>query len=342
MKTAREIAEFVGGTLEGDADKQIHGVGSLDHAGPGELTYAESTYLDRVAATGASCVLVAEGEYPDRTVILVDNPRLAFARASHWLAPAQTPAAGIHPEALVQHDAVVAPDAAVGAWTLIEHGAHVGRRTVVYPGCYVGAGSRIGDDCVVFPRAVIYPGVTVGDRTVIHAGVVLGADGFGFVPDGSRHVKVPQSGSVEIGSDVEIGANSCVDRAALDETSIGDGVKIDNLCQVGHNVRIGAHAIISAQTGVAGSTQIGGGSTIGGQVGIGDHCRIEEGAIVGSGGGIPSRKRIPGGVVYWGTPARPLSDVKLQQAHVARLPKMAEELKQLRAEVQALKDRLND
>lgn len=342
MKTAQELAAFVGGTLRGDGNQQIHGVGSLEHAGPGALTYAETAYLDRVPATGASCVLVAEGEFPERTTILVDNPRLAFARAAQWLAPAEPPAGGVHPRALVHADAVVAPGAAVGAWTLIDHGARVGERTVIYPGCYVGAGCRIGDDCVVFPHAVLYPGAAVGDRTVIHAGVVLGADGFGFVPDGTRHVKVPQVGRVAIGSDVEIGANSCVDRAALDETAVEDGVKIDNLCQVGHNVQIGAHAIISAQTGVAGSTRIGGGSTIGGQVGIGDHCRIEEGAVIGSGGGIPSRKRVPGGVVYWGTPARPLSDVKVQQAHLARLPKMAEELKRLQAEVQTLKKRLGD
>ena len=340
MKTAQEIAEYVGGALEGDAQQEIHGVGSLDHAGPGMLAYAEPAYVDRVPATRAACVLVPAGDYPNRTVILVDNPRLAFARAAQWLGPAETPPAGVHPEALIHEGATVAPDAAIGAWTLIEHGAHVGARTAVYPGCYVGAGCRIGEDCVVFPHVVIYPGVTVGDRSVIHAGVVLGADGFGFVSDGRRHVKVPQTGRVEIGSDVEIGANSCVDRAALDATAVGDGVKIDNLCQIGHNVQIGAHAVISAQTGVAGSTRIGGRSTIGGQVGIGDHCRIEEGAIVGSGGGIPSRKRVPGGVVYWGTPARPLSDVKLRQAHLARLPKMAEELKQLRDEVQTLKARL--
>lgn len=341
MKTVQEIAEFVGGRLEGDADRQIYGVGSLDQAGPGALTYAETAYLDRVPASSATCVLVAAGEFPDRTVILVDNPRLAFARAAQWLAPVERRLSGVHPEALVHDGAVVAPDAAVGAWTIIEHGARIGERSVIYPGCYVGAGCRIGDDCVIFPHAIIYPGVAVGDRTIIHAGAVLGADGFGFVSDGTRHVKVPQIGRVEVGADVEIGANSCVDRAALDATAVGDGVKIDNLCQIGHNVRIGAHTIISAQTGVAGSTRIGGRSTIGGQVGIGDHCRIEEGAIVGSGGGIPSHKRVPGGIVYWGTPARPLSDVKLRQAHLARLPKMAEELKQLRAEVQALKDRLD-
>lgn len=340
MKTAQEIAEFVGGTLRGDAQQEIYGVGSLDHAGPGTLAYAESAYVDRVPATGASCVLVPPGDFPGRTVILVENPRLAFARAAQWLAPVVAPLPGVHPEALIHEGAAVAPDAAVGAWTLIEHGARVGARTVVYPGCYVGAGSRIGDDCVVFPHVVIYPGVNVGDRSIIHAGVVLGADGFGFVPDGTRHVKVPQVGQVAVGSDVEIGANTCVDRAALDTTALGDGVKIDNLCQIGHNVEVGAHAIISAQTGVAGSTRIGARSTIGGQVGIGDHCRIDEGAIVGSGGGIPSRKRVPGGVVYWGTPARPLGDVKVQQAHLSRLPKMAEELKQLRDEVQALKTRL--
>ena len=340
MKTAQEIAEFVGGTLAGDAQQEIHGVGSLEHAGPGMLAYAEAAYIDRVPATRADCVLVPPGDFPGRTVIRVDNPRLAFARAAQWLAPANSAAPGVHPAALVHADADLAPDAAVGAWSLVEHGAHVGARTVIHAGCYIGAGCRIGADCVVFPHVVIYPGVVIGDRVVVHAGVVIGADGFGFVSDGERYVKVPQTGRAAIGSDVEIGANACVDRAALDETAVGDGVKIDNLCQIGHNVTIGPHTIISAQTGVAGSTRIGARATIGGQVGIGDHCRIEDGAVIGSGGGIPSRKRVPGGVVYWGTPARPLSDVKVQQAHVARLPKMADELKQLRDEVRALKARL--
>ena len=340
MKTTREIANFVGGTLKGDADRQIHGVGSLDHAGVGALAYAETGHLDRVPACRASCILVPAGDFPERTVIVVENPRVAFARAAHWLAPSEPPFRGVHPAAAVHADAVLGTGVAVGAWTLIEHGAQVGARTVLYPGCYVGAGCRIGADCILYPRVVLYPDVELGERVIVHAGAVLGADGFGFVFDGARHVKIPQVGRVEIGSDVELGANTCVDRGALDETAVETGAKLDNLCHVAHNVRIGSHTVVAAQTGVAGSSRIGRHATIGGQVGIGDHCRVDDHALIGSQGGVASRKRVPAGEIYWGTPARPLRDVKLQVAHAARLPRMAEELERLQAEVARLKARL--
>ena len=188
MKTTREIANFVGGTLMGDADRQIHGVGSLDHAGAGALAYAETGYLDRVPECRASCVLVPAGDFPERTVIVVENPRVAFARAAHWLAPPAAPFQGVHPAAAVHADAVLGTDVAIGAWTLIERGAQVGARSVLYPGCYVGAGCRIGADCILYPRVVLYPNVELGERVIVHAGAVLGADGFGFVVDGDRHV----------------------------------------------------------------------------------------------------------------------------------------------------------
>ena len=165
------------------------------------------------------------------------------------------PFRGVHPTALIHDEATLAADAAVGAWTLIERGARVGARSVVYPGCYIGAGCRIGVDCTVYPHAVLYPDVELGDRVVVHAGAVLGADGFGFVFDGTRHVKIPQVGRVEIGSDVELGAQVCVDRGALDETAVEAGAKLDNLCHVAHNVRIGAHTVVAAQTGIAGSSR---------------------------------------------------------------------------------------
>lgn len=340
MKTAQEIAEFLGGTLHGNGAVAIRSVGSLDRAEAGALAYAEDKYLGRVASTRASCVLVSGGAFPDRTVIVTQNPRVAFARAAQWLLPRELPPAGIHPTAIVEPGAELGADVSIGAWTLIETGARLGRGTVIYPGCYVGQGCRVGTACLLFPRVVLYPATVLGDRVTVHAGVVLGSDGFGYEFDGTQHVKVPQLGRAIIGSNVEIGANSCVDRGKLDETRIGDGTKIDNLCQIAHNVRVGAHAAISSQTGIAGSSTVGDHAFIGGQVGIADYCRIDDHGQVGAQCGVPSRKRVPAGEVYWGTPARPLRNIKKQQAYLGRLPAMAEEVKRLRAELNELKAKL--
>jgi UDP-3-O-[3-hydroxymyristoyl] glucosamine N-acyltransferase len=223
---------------------------------------------------------------------------------------------------------------------VIEAGATVGGGTAIFPGGYVGAGASIGANCILYPRVVLYPGTSVGSRVILHAGVVIGSDGFGFVFDGERQIKVPQVGSAQIGDDVEIGANACIDRGALDETKIADGVKIDNLCHLGHNVRIGDHAIISAQTGIAGSSTVGREAIIGGQVGIADYCRVDDHGIVGAQCGIPSRKRVPAGQPFWGTPARPLKDIKRQQGYLRRLPGMAEEIGRLRQELATLKAKL--
>ena len=337
MKTVQEIADHVGGRVHGDGAVEIRTVGSLERATRGALAYAEGKHLAQVAATGASCVLVPEVEPPDRTVIVVAKPRVAFARAAQWLLPPRLPAPGVHETALVAPDAALGAEVSIGAWTVVEAGARVGARTAIFPGGYVGAGASLGADCVVYPRVVLYPGTTVGDRVILHAGAVIGSDGFGFVFDGERQVKVPQVGRARIGDDVEIGANACVDRGALDETAIAGGVKIDNLCQIGHNVRIGDHAVISAQTGVAGSSTIGREAVIGGQAGIADYCRIDDRGIVGAQCGVPSRKRVPAGQPFWGTPARPLRDVKKQQGHLHRLPRMAAEIASLRAELDAVK-----
>lgn len=340
-RTAREVADHVGGTLHGDGTVELHTVGSLERAAPGALAYAEAAYLPRVPATRASCVLVPPGEPPERTVIVVERPRVAFARAAQWLLDRHRPESGVHPTAIVAPDARLADDLHVGAWSFVEAGATIGRGTVIHPGCYVGRGSRIGDDCLLFPHVVLYAATEIGDRVTVHAGVVIGADGFGFVFDGERHVKVPQVGNVTIGSDVEVGANSCIDRGALDETVVDDGVKIDNLCQIAHNVRIGTHATVSSQTGIAGSSTVGERATIGGQVGIADYCRIDPHGIVGAQCGVPSRKRVPAGEVYWGTPARPLRNIKKQQFYLNRLPRMAEEVRRLQAEIDELKARLD-
>ena len=340
MKTTQDIADFVEGTLHGNPTEQIHGIGSLEHAEAGTVTYAETKYLDRVSASRATCVLVQSGEFPGRTVVVVDNPRVAFARVAQWLKPAQRPFDGIHATALVANPVGLADDVAIGAWTVVEEGACIGRSTVIFPGCYIGRDCRVGANCVIYPGVVLYPGVLVRDRVIVHAGVVIGADGFGFVFDGERHLKIPQIGHVTIQSEVEVGANSCIDRGALDETVVHEGVKIDNLCQIAHNVQVGRNAIISSQTGVAGSSRVGNHAVIGGQVGIADYCRVDDHAQIGAQCGVPSRKRIPAGEVYWGTPARPLKDIKLQQAHLSRLPSMTAELKQLRKELDELRNKL--
>ena len=339
MKTVHEIASLVGGTVHGDAEIEIRTVGSLDRAGADALAYAEDQYLNDVPASRAACVLVPSGAFPGRTVIVVERPRVAFANIAQSLLPKERPFAGVHPSAIVHETASLGSAVAIGPWTMVDRDVQIGDGSVIYPGSYIGRNCRLGADCVLHPRVVLYPGVVLGDRVVLHAGTVLGADGFGFVFDGERQVKIPQVGQVEIGSDVEIGANTCIDRGALDETVVGDGTKVDNLCQIAHNVHIGHHAVISSQTGIAGSSRIGNHATVGGQVGIGDHCRIDDHAIVGGQCGVPSRKRVPAGEVFWGTPARPLRHIKRQQAFVGRLPELAEEVKRLRAEVESLKRR---
>ncbi len=342
MRTAQEIADHVGGVLHGDGSVQIHSVGSLEHAGDGELAYAEGRHLANVPNARAGCILIPAGDdLPGRTVIVVDQPRVAFAHVAQWLLPPPLPPRGIHETAVVSAEATIGADVSIGAWTVIEASAAIGRGTTILPGSYVGAGARIGEGGFLYPHVVVYPGTTIGDRVIIHAGVVIGADGFGFVFDGAQQVKVPQVGNVQIGDDVEVGANACIDRGALDNTSVADGVKIDNLCQVAHNVRIGQHAIISSQTGIAGSSTVGREAIIGGQVGIADYCRIDDHAIVGAQCGVPSRKRIPAGQPFWGTPARPLKDIKKQQGYLGRLPKLSAEVKRLRAELDALKAKLD-
>ena len=339
-KTAQQVADYVGGTLYGDGSAEIRTVGSLKNARAGALTYAEPSYLDEVPHTQGSCVLVQKNDFPQQTIIVVDSPRIAFARAAQWLLPRVTPPAGVHETAIIEPGATLGANVSIGAWSLIETDVTIGQGTVIYPGCYVGPGSHVGDECLLFPHAVLYPGSQIGNRVTIHSGVVIGADGFGFVYDGDQHVRFPQVGRAIIGSNVDIGANACVDRGALDETIVQDGAKIDNLCQIAHNVKIGEHAIISSQTGIAGSSTVGNHATIGGQVGVADYCRIDAHGLVGAQCGVPSRKRIPAGQVYWGTPARPLKDIKKQQAYLSRLPKIADEVRRLREEIEDLKSRL--
>jgi UDP-3-O-[3-hydroxymyristoyl] glucosamine N-acyltransferase len=246
---------------------------------------------------------------------------------------------GIHPSADIHQDARVDPTAQIGPRVSVGARASVGARCKLGPGCAVGSGSSVGDGSVLHANVTIYPLVTVGRRCVLHSGSVIGADGFGFVLTGDRYQKFPQVGRVEIGDDVEIGANTCIDRAALGVTTIGDGTKLDNLVHIGHNCRLGKHVVIAAQTGLSGGVVVEDYAVIGGQVGIGDKARIESRAVLGSGCGILTSKIVRAGQVVWGTPARPLKEYLQQLAHLSRLPELRRELRELRARIEVLGSR---
>ena len=320
-RTAQEVAEHVGGELHGDGLAVLWSVASLKNAGANDLTYAEEKFHHEVAASAAGCVIVRSGEFPSKTIIVARNPKLAFARAAEWLLAEGTDDVGIHPSATVAPDARVGDRVKIGAGAVIESGVVIGRSSVIEAGCYIGKSTKIGENCMLHPRVVIYKNVEIGNRVIVHAGAVIGADGFGFVQDGAAHVKFPQVGKVIIEDDVEIGANTCIDRGSLETTIIRRGVKLDNLIQIAHNVEIGEHTVIAAQTGISGSSTVGSQCLIGGQVGIGEHARLDDNTIIGGQGGVLNGKHIRGGEVLWGTPVRPLKEFLLQQAHLARLVK---------------------
>ena len=321
--TVRELAEFCEGRAEGDLDRRLSGAAAPEGATVTDLVFADSERTARAALqSSAGCVLLDESlPAPGRTVIRVRQPKLAFARLVVRLCPARRPAPGVHPQASVAADARLGRDVHVGPSAAVEAGAVIGDRTVVSSGCVVGEGTRIGPDCFLHGNVTLYPGVTLGARVILHSGVVIGADGFGYVFNGRSYEKFPQLGTVEIGDDVEIGANSSVDRAALGVTRIGSGTKIDNLVQVGHNVVMGEHCAIASLVGISGSCTIDHHVVMAGQVGLGDHVRIEAGAVLGGQCGVLPHKTVKRGATVWGTPARPIKDYLRQLAALARLGK---------------------
>jgi UDP-3-O-[3-hydroxymyristoyl] glucosamine N-acyltransferase len=343
--TAAELAELVGGRVSGDGDVLVVRVAAIKDAGAGDVVFVEDARLLAEAVdSGASCVIVPAGaEVGGRCAIEAARPKLAFALIAAALQPAARREPGVHPTATVSAEAQLGEGVHVAAGAFVGAGAEVGAGTQILEGAVVGARARAGRDCVLHPRVVLYEGVTLGDRVVLHAGVVVGADGFGYVRDeGGTYHKFPQVGSVVIEDDVELGAGTCVDRGALGETRVGRGTKIDNLVQVGHNVRIGERVVIAAQTGISGSTVIESDAIIGGQVGMGDHARVERGAVVGSKAGILPGKIVRAGSVMWGVPVRPLEEYKRLNALWGRLPQMRADLEELKRQVRELTARLGE
>ena len=330
-RTAYELAEFLACTLEGDGTVQLSGVAAPDSAGASDLIYVEKgSHLARAAASQARCVVIApELAIDGKTSLRAPNPKLAFAKAAAWLLAPAPIASGIHPTAVISPTAQLAKGVAVGPYVVIEENVRIGEGTEIGAFSFIGRGAQLGAHCGLYPRVTLYAGAQLGDRVILHSGAVIGADGFGYVAEEGKRWKFPQVGQVRIGNDVEIGANSTVDRGSLDRTDISAGVKIDNLVHVGHNVRIGENTVIAAQTGISGSVAIGRDVVIGGQVGVADHCRIEDGAVIGAQAGIPSGKTIRRGQIVWGTPARPLQKFKEQFAWWGRLPQLAERVARL-------------
>jgi UDP-3-O-[3-hydroxymyristoyl] glucosamine N-acyltransferase len=328
---AGEIADLVGGALAGDRDREIRRVADLETAGPDELAFADGERALALAArSAAGCILLPEGASLSRqTTIAVPHPKLALIRAAAALHPESPVEPSIHPTAVIAPSARISAEASVGPHAVIEEDVKIGPGTSVGAGVFLGRGVEVGPRCRLYPRVSVYPGARIGSGVVIHAGAVIGSDGFGYVFAEGRQNKFPQLGRVVVEDDVEIGSNATVDRGALGTTVIGQGTKIDNLVQIAHNVRIGRHCVIAAQTGISGSVVIGDYVAMGGQVGVGDRARIEDQAMIGAQAGIPTGKRIPRRTVVWGTPARPLAEFKKIYAHLSNLPKLADKIREL-------------
>lgn len=334
----RELAEWLGATYEGDGEKELTGVAPIDTAGESELAFVGTRKAESQAESSvAGCLLVPlEWVGPShRTVIRVAEPRTAFARAMSRFHPTAELKPGVDPTAVVgrvEMGALVY----IGPHAVIGDGTRLGVATSIGAGCSIGKRVVLGDGCVLHPNVTIYDNVDIGRGTILHSGCVIGADGFGYVMEHERWHKFPQVGRVEIGEFVEIGANSCVDRAALGVTSIGEGTKLDNMVHVGHNCRIGRHVVVAAQTGFSGSVVVEDYAVIGGQVGIGDKARIESRATLGSGCGVLSSKIVRSGETVWGTPARPLKQHLETLANLAKLPDLRRELADLKRRLEEM------
>jgi UDP-3-O-[3-hydroxymyristoyl] glucosamine N-acyltransferase len=320
--TASELAARLGLRLRGNVNRQITAAAALEDAGPDDLTFISAPkYFEAGLNSNAGC-FIASSDFPaasDRTIIESQQPRAHFAQALALLYPAAPIHPGIHPTAVIHASALIPPSAEIGPFVAIGSNTVIGARVRIGPSTAIGNDTSIGDDSLIHARVSIFDRVSIGARAVIHSGVVIGADGFGFELAGAAYRKVPQVGRIEIGSDVEIGANCCIDRATLGVTVIGDGAKLDNMVHIAHNCNIGRHVLIVAQTGLAGGVTVGDYAVIGGQVGVGDKARIEAKAVIGSGAGILSSKIVRAGEPVWGTPARPLRQYLRQLATLARL-----------------------
>jgi len=323
--------------VEGDGAQIVTGLAGLKEARPGDVTFlGNPRYARLLETTTATAALVAPTwRGTCRCVLIrVPDPDRAFTKLALILAP-QAPSCppGVHPTAVVAPGATLTSDVSIGPYCVIESEVRIGARTVVMAGCYLGYGTQVGEDCRLYPHVTTREFTRIGNRTIIHNGAVIGSDGFGYTNENGVWRKIPQVGVVEIGDDVEIGANVTIDRARFGKTVIGHGVKIDNLVQVAHNVRIGDHTAIAAQAGIAGSATIGRHVQIGGQAGITGHISVGDHAVIGAQSGVS--KDTPPGAVVFGTPAMPLDKSKEIHAHIMRLPHLKQRITEIEKKLAA-------
>jgi UDP-3-O-[3-hydroxymyristoyl] glucosamine N-acyltransferase len=335
-KTLNEIASFLDGSVSGDGESVIERVRGIDEAGPGDLTFVTNPkYRKKMETTGASAILVAPGTaYAGKNLLTVGDPYAALGRLLALFHPEDEETAGISERATVEAGADVSPEAVVYPGVHICSGARVEKRAVLYPGVFIGKDAAVGEDSILYPGVTVYRRCQIGRRVVLHAGVVVGSDGFGFALPGRENRKIPQVGYVQIDEDVEIGANTTIDRGTLGRTWIQRGVKIDNLVQIAHNVVIGEYSIIVAQVGISGSAQLGKGVVIGGQAGIVGHIRIGDGVMVAARSGV--HKDIPPGQIVAGAPHMPHREWLKMEACLPKLPEMREVMADLQRRISAL------
>lgn len=327
-----DLAERVQGVIKGDPERTISGVGGVDDVPSGGLTFAEDErHLRRALESPAGAILtrphLASALDTPKSLLLHPNPRWAWAQILALYDSTVHPPVGIHPSVVMGEACEWGDEVAIAPYVVLGNRVRLGNRVKIYPFCYIGDEVQIGDDCILYPHVTVMARTLLGQRVILHPGTVLGADGYSYFQHDGAHQKVPQIGRVVIEDDVEIGANTTIDRATTGETRIGKGTKIDNLVQIGHNVRVGEHCLLVSQVGIAGSTTLGHHVVLAGQVGVKDHVSIGDNVVVGAQGGVS--KSLPPGGVYWGTPAVPHREWLQILAHLYRLPELVRRIEAL-------------
>jgi UDP-3-O-[3-hydroxymyristoyl] glucosamine N-acyltransferase len=338
----KEIAEIIDGKIIGDENVVITGISGIKEAKEGDLTFiANKKYKNLLYTTKASAIIVGPdiNNSVNATLIQVENPSIAFAKIMSIVGPEPIKFhPGIHPTAIIGENVSLGKDVSIQPYSIIEDYVKIGNRTVIGAGVYIGHYTEIGEDCLIYPQVVIRERIKIGNRVIIHPGTVIGGDGFGFATVKGVHHKIPQIGTVEIGNDVEIGSNVTIDRARFDKTYIGNGVKIDNLVQIAHNVYIGDNTIVVAQVGISGSTVIGKNVIIAGQAGIIGHITIGDNAVIGGKAGVT--KNVPPNTHVTGFPAREKWEDMRFQAYIRKMPELIEKIKNLEEKIKQLEEEI--
>ena len=343
--SAQQIAAFLNGKIEGDPDVKVSNFSKIEEGKPGTLTFlANLKYAHYLYDTKASIVLINNDfvlEQPvSTTLIRVENAYAALALLLNMVEQTKAKKSGVDSTAFIAPTATIGEQAYIGHFAYIGEGVKIGKGCRIYPNVYIGDRVTIGDNCILYPHTTIYEQCVVGNNCILHAGCVIGADGFGFAPEGESYKKIPQLGNVIIEDDVEIGANTTIDRAVMDSTIIRKGVKLDNLIQIAHNVEVGEHTVMAAQVGIAGSSKVGRHCMFGGQVGVAGHINVAPRTHAGAQSGIVSQKK-PGATVM-GSPAMDFRQWQKSSVYVKRLPDMAEEMKRMQQQIDALNARIEE